>query len=382
MNKQVLEKLIEFIKIDSYAFKKQEVIKAQKFVKEYLEGVPIDWIEYPSTDPELAPILTGKSKTWNKSKPGITLTGHLDIVYPDIKDFKIEVKGDKLFGPGTADMKAGIMVILETVKSLHKTGNFENICLLFTSEEEHFRTSAYPDFAKIAKGIDNLLVYEGEGSIDKLLDPKEKLLVTKRKGILAYKLKAKGPGGHSGALYRKEERHSTINELINKATKIIDLADYSKGTTTNVGIFRGGEALNIIAPEAEIVFDARLDSVEEYNRVKKEVEDLSINDQQIKLELELLVSGFPVEESSQNKQLFDLAKKAGNKINIKVGFVHKGGASDMNRITSFNPNIGAIDYLGPIGGGEHTKNEFLFLHSFSPSLDLSIGLVREIQKDL
>ncbi len=380
MKNEVLQKLIELIKIDSYAFKKEGVIKAQNFVKEYLKELPINWIEYPSTDPDLAPILLGKSKIWKTDKPKITLTGHLDIVYPDIKDFRIEVSGDKLFGPGTADMKAGIIVILEAVKSLHKSGDFQNISLLFTSEEEHFMTSSYPDFQNIATEIDNLLVYEGEGSVDELPNPREKLLVTKRKGILAYKLKAKGPGGHSGALYRKEERHSTIHELINQATKVIGLANYQYGTTTNVGIFRGGEALNIISPEAEIVFDARLDNVDEYHRIKNEIENLTSSDPLVKLDLEPLVSGFPVEESVQNKKLFGLAKNVGDEINIDVGFVHKGGASDMNRLTAFNTEIAVLDFLGPTGGGEHTKNEFLFLDSFDPSLELSIGLIKKIQK--
>lgn len=382
MNKQVLDKLIQFIKIDSYAFKKQEVIKAQKFVKEYLDGIPIDWTLYPSTDPELAPILLGTSRAWDQGKPGVTLTGHLDIVYPNIEDFKIEVKGDKLFGPGTADMKAGIMVILETVKSLYKTGNFENISLLFTSEEEHFKTGTYPDLSKIAAEIDNLLVYEGEGSLDKLPDPREKLLVTKRKGILAYSMKATGPGGHSGVLGKKEQRHSAIHELISQADAVRNLADYDQATTTNVGIFKGGQALNILAPEAEIVFDARLDTADEYHRIKKEVENFKPFDPEVKLDLNLLVSGFPVEATLQNKQLFELAKEVGEDTGIKIGYVHKGGASDMNRLTAFNTQMAALDYLGPSGGGEHTRNEFLFLDSFDPSVELSVGLIKKIQKKL
>jgi len=380
MNKQVLESLIEFIKIDSYAFKKREVMKAQKFVKEYLSGIEIDWVEYPSTDSELASILVGKSKRWDKDKPEITLTGHIDIVYPDIKDFKIEVSGGKLFGPGTADMKAGVMVILETVKSLDKTGNFENISLLFTSEEEHFRTSAYPDFPEIAKGINNLLVYEGEGSIDELPDLKEKLLVTKRKGILAYNLKATGPGGHSGVLSKKEERHSAIHELISQADQIRNLANYEEGTTINIGIFKGGQALNMLAPEAEIVFDARLETVSEYDRIKKAVESITPFDSKMKFDLNLLVSGFPVEETSQNKNLYSLAKDVGKEIGMNIGFVHKGGASDMNRLTAFNTKMAALDYLGPGGGGEHTKDEFLFLDTFDPSLKLSIALISKLQK--
>ena len=378
MKKEIVDKLIEFIRIDSYAYKKNNVVKAQEFVKSYLSELPITWETSESSNNSLAPILIGKSKNWDNTRSSITLTGHLDIVYPDISDFKIELTNGKLFGPGTADMKAGVLVILEAVKQLHKRNQFRNINLLFTSEEEHFLTSSYPDFEKISKGIENLLVYEGEGSLDQDLNIKEKLLVTKRKGILAFSIKATGPGGHSGALNQKHLRHSTIHELINKSQEILKLTDFIKGTTLNIGKFNGGQALNILAPDAEIVIDARFESSEEYFRVKKEIEQLRPNDDEIKLEIINIVNGFPVEETEQNLKLFKMAKEAGNEIGIEIGTVHKGGASDMNRITAFNPNIACLDYLGPSGCGEHTQNEFLYLDSFDPCVELSVKLIEKL----
>jgi len=355
------------------------VIGAQKFVKDYLKDIPITWQEFPSSNTELAPILLGKSKTRDKSKPVTTLTGHLDIVFSDISGFKVKQTGQKLFGPGTADMKTGIMVILETVKLLYKKGDFVNIDLLFTSEEEHFRTIDYPDFEKIASDISCLLVFEGDGSLDQEPDPKKKLLVVQRKGIQAYSLKAYGPGGHSGVLSQQNQRHSAIHELIMQASAIQALADYKQGTTINIGKFNGGEALNILAPQAEIVFDARLDKVSEYNRVKTALSNLKANDKYISFELSPLVYGFPVEQTVQNRKLFSLAQEAGKAIGIQVDSIHRGGASDMNRLISFNPHMAAIDFLGPSGGGEHTVNEFLFLNTFDPSVLLAIRLIEKIQ---
>jgi glutamate carboxypeptidase len=378
MKKELIEKLIEFIKIDSYAFKRNEVIRAQEFVKDYLKDIPITWESYESTNKDLAPILFGKSKNWDANSKSVTLTGHLDIVYPDISEFDIKISDDKLFGPGTADMKAGVLVILEVVKELHKKKLFNNINLLFTSEEEHFLTSTYPDFETISKSIDNLLVYEGEGSIDKIPDITEKLLVTKRKGILAYSIKATGPGGHSGVLSLRDQRHSSIHELITQARDILNFTDYEKGTTINIGKFNGGQALNILAPDAEIIVDLRIETREEYNRVKKAIEKIKPYDKKIQLEIMNKVNGYPVEETEQNKKLFSLAKKAGEELGIEIGAVHKGGASDMNRLTAFNPNIACLDYLGPLGNGEHTKNEFLYLSTFDPSVKLTINLIEKI----
>lgn len=378
MNKDLVDKLIEFIKIDSFAFKRNGVVRAQEFVIEYLKEVPIDWNFYASTNKDLAPILIGRAKKWDNNHQSVTLTGHLDIVYPDISDFTIKLTDDKLFGPGTADMKAGVLVILEAVKELHKKNQFKNINLLFTSEEEHFLTSHYPDFEEIAQDIENLLVYEGEGSLDVKPNINEKLLITKRKGILGYSIKANGPGGHSGVLNKESMRHSAIHELLSQSQDILRLSDYKKGTTINIGKFNGGQALNVLAPEAEILLDARLDSIEEYNRVKLAIEATSPKDKNIKLEITNKVNGFPVEETENNLKLFKLARQVGKEIGLEIDSVHKGGASDMNRLTSFNPEIACLDYLGPSGGGEHTKDEFLYLNTFDPCVRLSVKLIEKI----
>ncbi|HRO65099.1 MAG TPA: M20/M25/M40 family metallo-hydrolase [Candidatus Dojkabacteria bacterium] len=373
MKKEVIDKLIEFIRIDSFAFKRSEVIRAQQFVKEYLKDIPINWVSFESTNKDLAPILMGKAKKWDSKLESITLTGHIDIVYPDISDFTIKLTDDKLFGPGTADMKAGVLVILEAVKELHKKNQFKN-----TSEEEHFLTSHYPDFEEIAQDIENLLVYEGEGSLDVKPNINEKLLVTKRKGILGYSIKANGPGGHSGVLNKESMRHSAIHELLSQSQDILRLSDYKKGTTINIGKFNGGQALNVLAPEAEIFLDARLDSIEEYNRVKSAIEAITPKDKVIKLETTNKVNGFPVEETENNLKLFKLARQVGKEIGLEIDSVHKGGASDMNRLTSFNPEISCLDYLGPPGGGEHTKDEFLYLNTFDPCVRLSVKLIEKI----
>jgi glutamate carboxypeptidase len=379
MERRLIEKLQEFINIDSHAFKKGEIVKTHKFIKNYLKDAHFQWTEYPSTHPDLAPILFGKSKNWVAGRPEVTLTGHVDIVYPDTKNSKFKLTNDKIFGPGTADMKAGVLVILETVENLRKLNKLTNIKLLFTSEEEHFLTKYFPAYGKIARETKNLLVFEGEGSVDSKPDLNTKLLVTKRKGILAYNINAKGPGGHSGVIAKKAERHSTIEELIIQSQNLLRLADYKKGTTINIGKFNGGEALNILAPEAEIVIDARLDSISEHKRVLASIESIKSTDKEIKLSIENIVSGFPVEETPQNLKLFEMAKEAGKELGIKIGAVHKGGASDMNRMISFNPEMAALDYLGPCGGGEHTPNEFLYLETFNPCVKLSTRLIEKIQ---
>lgn len=379
MKKEVLEKLIEFIKIDTYAYKKENILEAHAFIKKYLDKQPIKWNQYPSEDKALAPFLVGKSLAWDEKKPTISLVGHVDIVYPDISKFKIELTGTRLLGAGSADMKGGVMVILETVKELAKADKFSNINIVLTSDEEQYRTEAYPDLGVYAKESDFVLVYEGPGSFEIEPDHKIKKIVTSRKGVLFYKLKAVGPGGHSGVLSQKEDRHSAIHELLAQSTDLLNQADDEKGTTINVGTIQGGQAVNILAPEAEIGFDVRMNSVKEFERIERKIAVLEPHDKLITLETNRVVFGSPVEETEVNKNLFRLAKKAGVKIGLEIIKETRSGASDMNRFAYFDKSTAMIDFLGPSGGGEHTKNEFLYLESFDPSLNLSAGLIKEIQ---
>lgn len=378
MEKQVLEKLIELLKIDSYAYKRENVLLAQNLVKTYLSSVPITWEVYQSTNPELAPILFGKSKLWEDSKPTITLSGHLDIVFPNIDDFDIRVEEDKLYGPAAVDMKAGVLVILEVVKKLDSQGVLSNIQILLTSDEEQYQTRYYPQLKEIALSSDYLLVFEGAGSLAQEPDFLEKNLVIKRKGILGYRLSANASGGHSGGLSREEERHSAIHELIKQSEKILSLADFSKGTTINIGKFNGGRALNILAEEAEIQFDARIISTDEFRRIKDALSQLTPIDPEVEIHLEQLLEGSPVEATQANIELHEIAKIAGKKVGLKIGIEDKSGASDMNRLVGFNPKMASIDYLGPSGGGEHSRGEFLYLKSFEPCVTLSVELVRSI----
>lgn len=375
MDKLVLEKLIELLKIDSYAQKKANLLSAQGFVREYLASIPITWEIIKSTNPELAPTLLGKCTIWDNNKPTITLSGHLDIVFPNIKDFDIRVEDEKLYGPGAVDMKAGVLVILEVVKVLNTQGELSNIQILLTSDEEQYQTRYYPQLENIALSTDYLLVYEGAGSLVREPNFQKKDLVIKRKGILGYKLSAKAGGGHSGGLAKEEERHSAVHELIKQSEKILLLADFTKGTTINIGQFNGGKALNILAEEAEIQFDARIASSDEFRRIKGALSELTSFDPQVRIDLEQLLEGPPVEATQLNIELFELTKNVGNNIGIQIGIEEKSGASDMNRLVGFNPKMASIDYLGPSGGGEHSSGEFLYLNSFEPCVKLSVELI-------
>jgi len=382
-----LEFLEKIVRIDSYSFKKKENRQVLGLCLEYLgeemvqEVFELRWLKNP--DGKYADALYLKAKQTDADKPRVLLMGHSDIVFPNFADFDIRIKGDKFYGPGTIDMKSGIAVMLEAVKELYKQqGPLQNISIVIVAEEEQgTRIENYPELEAIAKDTDIALVYEASGDVSQEpIDFFKKPAVVSRKGIIIGRLRAKAQGGHSGVLKTRQQRHSAIDELIFQAGKIQAAADYEVGTTTNVGVFKGGQAFNAIAQEAMIEFDARVQDIAEFDRLLALYKALpeSKADIEVELELEIIAAVKPLPYSEANKALFERAKKVAHEAGIDLYEEHRGGGSDANRIIGVNPELAILDSMGPVGAFEHTTGEFLYLSSLPIASMLSQKLLQNL----
>jgi acetylornithine deacetylase/succinyl-diaminopimelate desuccinylase-like protein len=233
---------------------------------------------------------------------------------------------------------------------------------------------------------DVALVFEPDGSVThKPKNYEVKNLVVSRKGLLVGRLEAKASGGHSGALTEKDQRHSAIHELVYQAEKIKRLADYDKGSTTNVGTFEAdtGE-FNILAQTAAIEFDARMRTKAEYDRLVDAFQNLNQDkdDDAVDLRFKLEFDAVPVEFTQGNKDLLGFAQEhVGAELGVTVKPEHRGGGSDMSRFFYYKPDLAMLDNLGPIGSGEHTFSEFVYLDSLEPNIKFSTALISSILKD-
>lgn len=329
--------------------------------------------------------MIGKSQQNATDKPQVGLVFHADTVHKPEKDYPVKQEGNKLHGAGAEDMQASLYVMVEVLQQLHKLGQLQNVQVLINSCEEFGTPEFRGQFEIFAHEVNYVMTYEGSGRGGK--EPgtaefsREFNLVTARKGVFARKFATKGPGGHSGVLTEKHQRHNAISQAVQMMAAIDDLADYEKGTTVNLQYVSGGQQNTIIAQDCEFSFDIRFATLDEYKRAKDATDKILKTEYVTGVEVKDLsyLYDFPSLQPNKNSDKFaEKVKAIGGKLGIIINTEKRGGGSDASVLYAYNPDLFVLDGFGPKGEGEHTDNEFVYLDTIPTAVELSVGVIREI----
>lgn len=139
MNEQLANKLLGLVQINSFTNNVEGVNSVGECIKELLNDIPLSWESFSAEGKNatnFGKMLFAKSQNWNDTKPKIFLCGHMDTVFNNHEGFNIRVEDDIVYGPGTMDMKGGLLVMIEVIRELYKRNKLENVALLFMPEEE------------------------------------------------------------------------------------------------------------------------------------------------------------------------------------------------------------------------------------------------------
>lgn len=379
---KLIAELQSLIEINSHTYNSAGVSQVGEKIQEMLSGCELDWQRFPHRTGKYGDLFYARSKNWDSTLPHLALNGHLDTVFKNHDQFDIRAEGGKLYGPGAVDMKGGLLVIVEALRRLQSKNLLSNISLILTADEEIQETDSFPIMADLIKGADYLLVFEGDGSRESEPDYRRKSLVVQRKGFVYSKLIAKATGGHSGVKTDPSERHSAVHELIQQGARILELADFPKQTTVNLGIFKGGIAVNALATDAELHFDARVINNDEFSRITKAYDALSEKkfDEQVELDYQRVAAVPPMPYTKLNTNFFIEAKKAASTIGVELSEEFRGGGSDANRLCPHNEQMAVLDNFGPVGFGEHSSGEFVYIGSLEPNIKLAEAVIKQILK--
>jgi glutamate carboxypeptidase len=303
------------------------------------------------------------------SNSAIMLMGHRDTVFPKgeptRRPFKIE--NGKAYGPGVADMKAGLVMNAFVLAAFRKFGGAPAPLVgLFTSDEEIGSPACRPIIeaeARRARAVFNSEPGRPSGNV-----------VTGRKGGVFMKMEITGKAAHSGGNYA--EGISAIEELARKTIALHAITDLTKGTTVNVGLVSGGQTVNTVAPWAKCEIDLRYvtppDREAAMTKIAHIVETANVPGTSARLEI---AGEFkPLVEGPENKKLFDHYAACANDLSIKVEGEFTGGCAD----SGFTSGVGTptICAVGPVGAKAHTPEEFMVVDSFVPraqSLALAVA---------
>ncbi|WNS75780.1 M20 family metallopeptidase [Bacillus sp. DTU_2020_1000418_1_SI_GHA_SEK_038] len=309
---------------------------------------------------------------WGEGEDGqILLLAHMDTVWPKdiLQTLPFRIEGDKAYGPGAFDMKGGIVqgiFALHALKELNISPK-RKIIFLFTSDEEIGSGTSRQLIEEEAKKSSAVFVLESAAS-------KEGALKTARKGVGIFNLKVKGIAAHSGI--EPEKGISAISELASQITYLDSLSDYSKGTTLNVGVIKGGSSSNVVAAEAMAEVDLRVTANKEFDRVIPLIQDLQSTIEGTKIMVEGGINRPPFERSQEVEELYLLAKNIAKEyLSFDLMEQLSGGGSDGNFASQYAPTL---DGLGPVGDGAHANHEHAIISQLPVRSALLALLIKEL----
>jgi len=250
----------------------------------------------------------------------IVLMGHRDTVFPDgeVNRRPFTIKDGIAYGPGVADMKAGLVMNAFVLAAFAKFGGAPAPLVgLFTGDEEIGSPEGRP-------------VIEAEARRARVVFNSE-------------------PGRVSG-----------------KIQAIHALTDLERGITLNVGLVSGGQSVNTVAPWAEGQIDLRYIHPEDRDEIMGKIEAIIAKSFVPGTKAELTIKGefLPLNQTPVAKRLFELYVQSAAETGFKTDGEFTGGCAD----SGFTAGVGAptICAVGPVGGKAHSPDEFLLIDSLVP----------------
>jgi len=189
-------------------------------------------------------------------------------------------------------------------------------------------------------------------------------VVTGRKGGVFMAFRITGKAAHSGANFA--DGISAIEELARKIQAIHALTDLDRGITLNVGLVRGGQSVNTVAPLAEGEIDLRYVTPADRDDVMARIGTIMQRSYVPGTRTEFTIKGefLPLVQTPTAKRLFEIYVKSAADTGFTTAGEFTGGCAD----SGFTAGVGTptICAVGPVGGKAHTPDEFLQVDSLVP----------------
>jgi glutamate carboxypeptidase len=297
---------------------------------------------------------------------GFLLLCHMDTVFPlgTLDQIPYREAEGKIFGPGTLDMKAGIVIALAAIEEAQTPGLNRPVTLLCTSDEEIGSLTSRQHIERLAKESALVLVLE-PGLVDGSLK-------TWRKGVGEFRVKTKGRAAHAGVDH--QQGRNAIEEMAHQVIAIQKLTDYSKQTTLNVGVIKGGTVSNVVPEHAEVQVDVRVMQPGEWQRLESQMKRLTPVLEGTSLEIAGDLNRPPMPFDGTMKATFEKAKSIAAQAGMELTAGGTGGASDANFVAPLG--IPVLDGMGAVGEGAHSEREYIFVDSLDKRAKLVAALLK------
>jgi glutamate carboxypeptidase len=307
--------------------------------------------------------------------PRALLLGHTDTVFPagTAAERPFRVEAGIATGPGVSDMKSGLLTLLYGLEAALAAGPlpYERLTVIANPDEEIGSPSSTPHVERVARASEvafSLECARANGDI-----------VSSRKGTGDYLITIHGRAAHAGV--EPEKGRSAILAAAHLVIGLDGLTGRWPGVTCNVGVIEGGIRPNVVPERTVLQVDLRA-----VDRASMDAADAAILElatapavPDVTIDVHLRHRHWPMEKLERSTRLVELAEGLAVGLGFSVRDAATGGASDAN--TTAGLGVPSLDGLGPIGGMDHSPEEWLDVASIVPRTTMFAALLLATGRD-
>ncbi len=303
----------------------------------------------------------------------IVMSGHYDTVFPlGTFDTITDLKDGRLNGPGLADMKGGLSVMLGALQAFEAGPLKQKLGykIVITPDEEIGNFASAGALTEAAQS-GALIGMTYEPCMD------TGAMSGGRKGSSVFDIVLHGRSAHAGRA--KDEGRSALEAAAHLVVGLEALNGKYEGVSFNVGALDGGGAVNIVPDLAIVRFGARAPDAAAADWATEQVKalfEIAVARDGITGHLH---GGFyrpPKPRNEAQQTLFDAVAQTGQAIGLELEFVDTGGVCEGNNI--FAAGVPNVDTLGVMGGRIHSNEEYVVMSSFVERAQLSALLLNRL----
>jgi glutamate carboxypeptidase len=295
----------------------------------------------------------------------LLLTGHMDTVFGADHPFQktCRIEHGVLNGPGVADMKGGLAVMLAALKSVERSGKADRLGyeVVINSDEEVGSLSSASLLRQAAQGKRAALTYEPAALPDGTL-------AGARPGSGNFSFVIHGRPAHAGR--NPEDGRNALLAAADLALRLDALR--RDGLTVNPSRIEGGSPSNVVPDLAILRVNMRPRTPEIEGKANGEIGEIA---NAVAAERDVTIEphgGFgrpPKPLTAEAERLFGLVAQAGADLGQQIAWKPTGGVCDGNNIAACG--VPVVDTMGVRGGKIHSAEEFLIVESLSERAALS-----------
>jgi glutamate carboxypeptidase len=364
----LLTVLREMVEIESPTLEPDRVNKFGEYVQTKLRALGAE-VEL-DRQTERGHNVIGRFGGSAKGERQVLMIGHMDTVFAagTLAQRPFRIDGDRAYGPGTADMKSGLVIMLAAMEALKKLGLTPNrpVTMIFNSDEEMQSRISRPLIEREAEQSAYALVFEGSDDLSTYTNG--------RKASGRFKISTRGVAAHAASGLK--EGVNAIEELAHQVVAAQKMTDFTVGTTVSIGTITGGERPNVVPAAAEAEFSVRAVTKEEMVRIEASLRALEPVLPRAQLDV---TGGFhrpPFEPKMVSAELAAALARAGAAVGLNMKGQLGGGGSDANLTAGVGTP--SVDGLGAVGFGAHGIDEYVVISSLKARAALAAHLLLEL----